>query len=57
MAEFIKKYQSKLKIMSLILMLAIPFLLYIAASRGADFQVKLYLALMIINMLFVLRKG
>ena len=56
MVDFIKKHGSKLKITSLILMLVIPFLLYSAASNGSDFQVKLFLGLMIVNMLFVLKK-
>ena len=57
MVNFIKKHSSKLKITSLVLMLVIPFLLYFAASTAAGFQVKLFLALMIVNMLFVLKKG
>ena len=57
MVDFLKKHSSKLKITSLVLMLGIPFLLYFAAIRGNDFQVKLFLTLMIINMLFVLKKG
>jgi hypothetical protein len=38
-------------------MLVIPFLLYFAASNGAGIQVKLFLALMTANMLFVLKEG
>ena len=57
MIDFIKKHSSKMKFTSLVLMLGIPFLLYFAALRGNDFLVKLFLALMIINMLFVLKKG
>ena len=57
MENFIKKHSAKLKTAALILMLVIPFLLYWAASQGSVFQVKLFLALMIVNMLFVMKKG
>jgi len=57
MDNFFKKHSSRLKTAALILMLGIPFLLYAAAAHNSIFQVKLYLALMIGNMLFVLLKG
>ena len=57
MDNFFKKHSSRLKTAALILMLGIPFLLYAAASCNSILQVKLYLALMIGNMLFVLIDG
>jgi hypothetical protein len=38
-------------------MLLIPFFLYLAAVHGSAFQLKLFLALMAGNMLFVMVKG
>ena len=57
MDNFLKKHSGRLKTTALLLMLVIPFLLYAAASYGAIFQVKLLLALMIGNMLYVMIKG
>ena len=57
MDNFFKKHSSRLKTAALILMLGIPFLLYAAAAHNSIIQVKLYLALMIGNMLFVLIDG
>ena len=57
MDNFFKKHGTKLKSLALILMLAIPFLLYTAAMNGSIFQVKVFLVLMIGTMLFVLTKG
>jgi len=57
MNNFLKKYSGRLKTTALILMLVIPFLLYAAASYDAIFQVKLLLALMIGNMVYVMIKG
>ena len=57
MNNFFKKHGTKLKSIALILMLAIPFLLYTAAMHGSILQVKVFLVLMIGTMLFVLRKG
>lgn len=57
MEKFFKKHGEKLKAVALILMLAIPFLLYWAAEQGSSIQVKLYLGLMIATMLFVMKKG
>ena len=57
MENFFKKHGAKLKSLALILMLAIPFLLYTAAMHGSILQVKLSLALMIATMFFVLKKG
>ena len=57
MGKIFEKHGTKLKTTALILMLAIPFLLYMAASHGSTFQVKLFLALMMGNMLFVMKKG
>jgi len=56
MNNFLKQHSGKLKTMALILMLLIPFLLYAAALHGSAFQVKLFLALMTGNMLFLLKK-
>ena len=57
MDNFLIKHSGRLKTTALILMLVIPFLLYAAASYDAIFQVKLLLALMIGNMLYVMIKG
>ena len=57
MEKFLEKHGAKLKTTALILMLAIPFLLYAAALYGSVFQVKLFLVLMMGNMLFVMKKG
>jgi len=57
MENFLKKHSTKLKATALILMLVIPFLLYTAATYGSAFQVNLFLAMMIVNMLFVMKKG
>ena len=57
MENFLKKHGEKLKAAALILMLAIPFLLYWAAEQGFAMQVKLLLGLMIATMLFVMKKG
>jgi hypothetical protein len=57
MDNFFKKHDPKLKTIALIFMLVIPFFLFTAAMHGAIFQVKLFLALMIATMLFVLIKG
>jgi len=57
MNNFLRKHSGKLKTMALILMLLIPFLLYAAALHGSVFQLKLFLALMTGNMLFLMKKG
>ena len=57
MDNFFKKHGEKLNAMALILMLVIPFFLYMAAMYGTIFQVKLFLALMIATMLFARKKG
>ena len=57
MDNFFKKNSTRLKTTALILMLVIPFLLYAAASYNSIFQVKLFLALLIGNMLYVMIKG
>ena len=57
MNDFFNKYNTALKLLVLILMLAIPFLLYQTARHGSVFQVNIYLGLMIANMLFVMKKG
>ena len=57
MDNFFKKHGEKLNAVALILMLVIPFFLYMAAMHGTIFQVKLFLALTIATMLFVLKKG
>ena len=57
MENFLNKLTEKLNVVALILMLAIPFLLYWAAKHGSSIQVKLFLGLMIATMLFVMKKG
>ena len=57
MNDFFKKYNSTLKSMALILMLAIPFFLYQGAMQDSTFKVNLFLGLMMANMLFILKKG
>ena len=57
MDNFFNKHSAKLKSIALILMLAIPFLLYSAAMHGLIFQVKVCLMFMIGIMLYVLIKG
>ncbi len=57
MQNFIKRHSAKLKSTALILMLVIPFCLYMAASYGSPLQVKLCLLLMASNMLFVMLKS
>ncbi|NOQ66008.1 MAG: hypothetical protein GQ556_02165 [Desulfobacterales bacterium] len=57
MNDFLKKYGTALKSIALILMLGIPFLLYQTAMHGSIFQVKLFIGLMMANMLFVMKKG
>ena len=57
MADFLKKHSSKLKTAALVLMLVIPFFLYVAASFGSALQVKLILLLMAGNMFFVMLKA
>ncbi len=57
MEKFFSKHSGKLKTTALILMLLIPFLLYAAALHGSVFQVKLSLAFMTGNMLFVMVRG
>ncbi len=57
MDGFIKKHGSKLKTTALLLMLVVPFLLYSAALYGSVFQVKLFMAIFIVNMLFIMKNG
>jgi len=57
MGNFFEKHRAKLNASALVFILVIPFFLYAAAIHGAIFQVKLFLALMIGTMLFVLTKG
>ena len=57
MTTFIKKHGPRLRTAALILMLVLPFLLYAAASYNSMLQVKLLLALMGINMLYVMLRG
>lgn len=57
MDNFLIKHSRRLKTTAFILMLVIPFLLYAAASYNSMLQVKLLLALMIGNMLYVMIKG
>ena len=57
MDNFFKKHSTLLKTTALILMLAIPFLLYASTAYDAIVQVKLLLVLMGGNMLYVMLKG
>ncbi len=57
MNDFFKKHGATLKSISLILMLAIPVVLYQTAMHGSVFHVKLFMGLMMANMLFVMKKG
>ncbi len=57
MDSLLKKHGNALKTTALILMLALPFLLYAAALHGSILQVKLLMAIFIVNMLFVMKNG
>jgi hypothetical protein len=57
MVNFFKKHATKLSTFALILMLVIPFLLYMAAMQGSAVQVKVFLGLMTATMLFVMKQG
>ena len=57
MNNFFKKYTTWLKSAFLILMLAIPFLLYAAATKDSPGLVNILLVLMGANMLFTMLKG
>jgi hypothetical protein len=57
MDRFLKRHSIKLKTTALILMLVIPFLLYAAALHGSILQVKLFMGIFIVNLLFVLKNG
>jgi len=57
MDDFFRKHSGKLKATALILMLLIPFLLYAAALHGSVLQLKIFLAFMTGNMLYVMTKG
>jgi len=57
MASFLKNHAMKLKLVALILMLVIPFLLYIAILQGSVLGLNLFLAIFIANMLFVMKYG
>jgi len=57
MTDFFKKRAGWLKPVTLILMLAIPFLMFAAAVSGAGFWLVLSLGLMAVNMLLVMISG
>jgi hypothetical protein len=57
MDRWLKKHGDTLKTTALFLMLAIPFLLYAVALHGSILQVKLLMAIFIVNMLFVMKNG
>jgi len=57
MEKFFKKHGTRLKTTALILMLVIPFFLCAAALSNSILQVKLFLALMIGDMLYVMIRG
>jgi len=57
MTDFLKKHGARLKAIALTLMLIIPFFLYYAADKDALFLINFFIGMMIINMLFVMKKG
>ena len=57
MDNFFKKHAVELKSAALILMLAIPFLMYFAATQGSLFLVKMLIGFFMLNMLFVMKNG
>jgi hypothetical protein len=57
MENFLNKHAAKLKSAALILMLAIPFLLYAAADKGSILQVKILIGCFMLNMLYVMKNG
>ena len=57
MIKFFEKHGGSLKTAALILMLLIPFFLYLAAEHGSALQVKILLGLMAGNMLLVMKSG
>ena len=57
MYKFLKKHAAKMNFLALILMLVIPFALYIAAIHDSLLLVKSFLGLFIINMLFIMKNG
>ena len=57
MDKFFKKHGEKLKTVALVLMLVIPFFLYSTAMQGSIIRVNVFLGLMIVTMLFVMKKG
>lgn len=57
MTHFFEKPGATLQAVSLILMLVIPFFLYLTARYGAIIQVILLIALMAGNMLIIMKSG
>jgi len=57
MYQFLKKNAAKMNFLALILMLVIPFALYMAAIQDSLLLVKSFLGLFILNMLFVMKNG
>jgi uncharacterized RDD family membrane protein YckC len=57
MYKFLKKNAAKMNFLALILMLVIPFALYIAAIQDSLLLVKSFLGLFILNMLFIMKNG
>jgi hypothetical protein len=57
MYQFLKKHAAKINFLALILMLVIPFALYMAAIQDSLLLVKSFLGLFILNMLFVMKNG
>lgn len=57
MTKFFKKHGARLKSIALTLMLIIPYFLYQAAMNDFTRLLNLFLGLMVVNMLFVMKKG
>ncbi len=57
MTEFFKKHSARLKSIALTLMLVIPYFLYQAAMNDSTLLLNFFFGLMIVNMLFVMKKG
>ena len=57
MEHFLNRHAATLKALALVLMLVIPFLLYVAVVQGPPTLVNVLLGLFILNMLFVIKNG
>ena len=57
MTKFFKNHSARLKYIALILMLIIPYFLYWTAINDFTFLLYFFGGLMMMNMLFVMKKG